>query len=1181
MKKILFLLTAICLFAACDKKDSEQGSLSIGTAVTITSAEFSPTGSDVQFAISAESNWSISGPAWVTFTPSSGRRGTTEVTMRATLNRDEVDRSGQVIVALNNDSRRETIEVFQATPYLNIDRWTIPYTWDYSQSFSDTPEMISLTSNIDWRLDEVSYTMAEAAAVNRYAATAPPIFTEQLADVLTRWLVCSVMEGMGDAALTFIPATYNISDAPYELVLRLSGPYIDGFNQSVEPIFEHLLTFSQANLRFLVDITDSENDQWRDFKACNNAVVPITVNSELNWRVQSKPDWVTVTPDAGNGSASLSTSQFAVPEANPTREQRTGEIVIVSEAGTSPLPERVITVQQQPYVFYLGSSASSHANIDDAERSIEVYSSGAWQVDPASVPEWVVVSKNAGDGIEYWTPNDSFVYNIPSQNLELNDRTATLRVQSVEPGNTLAEEFSIRQNAFIFEASFGEILTMSTDYHSGYVNSSGDWAITSVTYDGSPVKDWLEFDSMTGNAGGTYINYRATSINTSDEDRVAQVTVRSLTHERAGVTLEQVYEIKQRKYTFELTPASGTSFSDVAYWTSSHAVTLDASVNWTVETPDWVNASAYEGAGSTTLYFTLNPNTEATSRSGEIKITGMRNDTFTYPITQSAYTFSTDAQTTYNVPVEPSTFSFEVLSSGPWSIVMWEGDTAFSPSSGDGRDRSATVTATTAWNASLSERTMRFHVGNDASGVASEIFTIVQAPYEFDSTPESFDYPTLNPSQSTVNVVCSGAWVLQNVPAWITVAPTSGTGNATLTITPQNNVNTTSRSATFRVYSSIGGYTKEITVSQDAYEFDSSSESYAYAALETKTNTINVTSTGAWSVVNAPSWLNFSKTSGASSDSFTITSTHNTSASARSATFYVQADLNTSLRKQITVSQDPYIFEVDQPVLSYNALAGVYTDFTLTSTGGWTASTSQSWLTLSKTSGTGNATITATITTVNPTASQRTATITLTSTDDASRKVTIDVYQQGYEFVTNTTALTMNALAGAAANFTLTSTGDWMATTSESWLKLDKTSGTGNATLTATISTVNPTASQRTATITLTSKDDLNRKVTINVTQQGYEFTTNTTAVSVANTANSTGQVTLTSSGSWTATSNQSWLTASPASGASSATVTLTATSANTATSTRSATVTFKSSDDANRTVTVTVTQAAAPAQNQ
>lgn len=1089
MKKILFLLTAICLFAACDKKDSEQGSLPIGTAVSITEANFSPIGSRVQFAVSAESEWSISTPSWITASPSSGRRGTTEVTLESRLNDARVDRHDVVIVSLYAGSQQETIEVHQPTPYLEIDRTTIPYTWDYSQSFGNTPEEISVTSNIDWRLDEVSYSMVEAAAVNRYAATASSLIIEQLTDVLSRWLMCSTMNGTGDAVLTFIPATYNISDAPYSLVLRLSGPHTDGYGQTVEPLFDYELQFSQANLRFLVDVLDSDDDQTRSFAACNNAEVPFTVNSELDWQVQSKPDWVSVAPDAGTGSTSLSQSQFGIPAANPTLEQRMGEVVIVSNAGTNPLPERVITITQAPYRFDLDSDAAGHANVDTGTNTIGVTSSGAWQVDPESIPEWITVTDGSGAGIEYGVPTAAFNYTIPSQNLELEDRTATLVVKSVENGNSMEHDFTIRQDKFIFGASFDEILTMSTNYQSGWVQSSGDWAITAVTYDGSPVQDWLEFESMTGSAGTTFINYRATSINTSDEDRVAQVTVRSLTHEQAGITLEKTYEIKQRKYTFELTPAAGTSFSDVAYWTSTHSISLDASVNWTVETPDWVTASAYEGAGSSTIYFSLSTNTDASSRTGNIKITGSREDTFDYPISQSGYRFSVDVDDTVNVPVEPSSITFDVLSSGRWNVYAWEGDISFSPTNGEGRDQQKTVTASMGWNPELNERSMRVSVTDEPTG-QNKTFTIVQAPYVFDSTAESFEYPTLNPQTSSFDVVCSGSWVLQNVPSWISVSQTSGSGNATLVITPQNNVNTSERSATFRVYSSVGGYTKNITVSQAAYEFDSSSESYAYAALDTKSNTINVTSTGAWSVVNAPSWLTFSKTSGASSDSFTITSTRNTSVSARSATFYVQADLNSSLRKQISVSQEAYLFTTNTTSLVYDAFAGS-SDFTLTSTGSWTASSNQSWLTL------------------------------------------------------------------------------------------DKASGTGNATITATISTVNPTASSRTATITLTSTDDSSRTVRINVTQSGYTFTVNNATLSVGNAANSNGQISLTSTGSWTASSNQSWLTVSPASGTGNATVTMTATAANTATSTRSATVTFTSTDDRNRTATVTVTQAAAPAQNQ
>ncbi len=1180
MKKILFLITAICLFAACDKKDSEQGALPVGTAVSITSAEFSPIGSEVDFAVSADSEWSIVAPAWVSLSKTSGKSGTTEITMHVELNDERVNRSGMVTITAADRSFSETIEVSQATPYLNVDRWTIPYTWDYCQTFGNIAEEIHVESNVDWVIEEVSYTMAEAAAVNRYAMTVPPIFTEELADVLNRWLMVSQMEGMNDAVLTFIPATYNISDAPYELQLRLYGPLRDGFGRQVssDKQYEHFFNFTQANLRFLIDIVDSDDDQTRRFAACNNSDVAVSVNSELNWSVQSKPDWVTVTPDTGTGSTMLSQSNVNINGANPTTEERSGEIIFVPESGTDPLPERVITVTQAPYVFDLGFDSELHSNFDDVERSCDVYSSGAWQVDPASVPEWVSMVVSSGVGIEYGAESAAFSYRIPEQNLELEDREVHLRVQSVEAGNTMEHDFLIRQEKFIFDAAFEEILTMSTEFHSGTIYSTGDWEISSVTYEGSPVQDWLEFQTTSG-SGEMSINYRATSINTSEEDRVAQVTIKSMTHERAGRQLEKTFVIKQRKYTFNLLPNSGTTFSDVAYWTQSHTVTLDASVNWTVEAPEWVTASKYSGAGNETLTFTMQTNPTGNSRTGQIKITGSRNDTFVYNVTQSAYLFTVDAETTYQMPVEPATFTIGVLSSGPWYISQGEGDNTFSPDRGDGRDENATVTVSTNWNPDLTERTMRISVYDEATSQSS-MFTIVQAPFLFDSDPESFDYPTLDPSQSSFDVVCSSDWTLMNVPSWITPSQRSGSGNATLTITPSNNIDILPRSETFWVQSSVGGHQKMITVSQDAYEFDASSVSFSYEALETTTNRVDVTSTGPWIVDGVPTWITLSKSSGETHDSFTLTPTRNTASTSRSVTFNVRATLNSTLRKQVTVTQAAYNFSSNVTSIELNAFANATGAFTLTSTGSWTASSNQSWLTLDKTSGTGNATINVTTTSVNPTEAGRTATVTLTSTDDSSRTVTITVRQQGYNFSANTTSLTLNATAGSYSDFTLTSTGSWTASSSQTWLTLDKTSGTGSTTIRATVSTVNPTNADRSAQITLTSTDDPNRKVTITVTQSGYQFAVGATTLSVGNAANSTGQIALTSTGGWTASSNQAWLTVSPASGTGNATVTATATAANTATSTRTATVTFTSTDDSNRTATVTVTQAAAPTQN-
>jgi YD repeat-containing protein len=82
------------------------------------------------------------------------------------------------------------------------------------------------------------------------------------------------------------------------------------------------------------------------------------------------------------------------------------------------------------------------------------------------------------------------------------------------------------------------------------------------------------------------------------------------------------------------------------------------------------------------------------------------------------------------------------------------------------------------------------------------------------------------------------------------------------------------------------------------------------------------------------------------------------------------------------------------------------------------------------------------------------------------------------------------------------------------------------------------------------------------------------TTVTLAYTANSNAQISLTSNVSWTATSNQTWLTVAPGSGTTNATLTVTATTANPTVNTRSGTVTITGSG---LTSTVTITQDGMP----
>jgi hypothetical protein len=161
----------------------------------------------------------------------------------------------------------------------------------------------------------------------------------------------------------------------------------------------------------------------------------------------------------------------------------------------------------------------------------------------------------------------------------------------------------------------------------------------------------------------------------------------------------------------------------------------------------------------------------------------------------------------------------------------------------------------------------------------------------------------------------------------------------------------------------------------------------------------------------------------------------------------------------------------------------------------------------------------------------------------------------------------MSKTNNSTATVAITSNTTWTAVSDQNWLKVSGDTK-GNGTLTFTTAESNPTIFARTAIVTLSAADMVDR--TITVTQAAGDATLSVSAntVDISKTANNTANVFITSNSTWSAASNQDWL--SVTSGATgNALLTFTST-ANPLITTRLAIVTIKATGVADKTITVT-----------
>lgn len=230
---------------------------------------------------------------------------------------------------------------------------------------------------------------------------------------------------------------------------------------------------------------------------------------------------------------------------------------------------------------------------------------------------------------------------------------------------------------------------------------------------------------------------------------------------------------------------------------------------------------------------------------------------------------------------------------------------------------------------------------------------------------------------------------------------------------------------------------------------------------------------------------------------------------------------------------------VSNTSLSLEADANSMATFTINSNVYWSISGLESWLSADNTEGNGDASITLTAE-ENTSSEPRNATLTIAGTNLSDK--TVSVTQNGIPLILTVSAssLTLDREANSMATFTINSNVNWSISGLESWLSLDITEGSGDATLTLTAEE-NTLSASRNATLTISGTGVSDRFVTI--TQFGMDvlLSVSDTTLTLEAEANSTETFFITSNTDWTISGLDSWLSANNTEGSGNATITLTA----------------------------------------
>lgn len=528
--------------------------------------------------------------------------------------------------------------------------------------------------------------------------------------------------------------------------------------------------------------------------------------------------------------------------------------------------------------------------------------------------------------------------------------------------------------------------------------------------------------------------------------------------------------------------------------------------------PEWLSASPNSGSSTTSVAFTASENLSANdARTAmfylESADAGWSYKTMISATQKAAESYITPATTSLTFQGGGGSQTINVSSNVEWkptSSATW----AKAEASTDGK----TLTVSVEENSSDASRSANISLSS-TNGVSTSI-NITQEPAGVSGSTETLEFEKEGGSKS-LSITADAVWEAKTSDSWITVSPSSGdAGSHNLTITALENNSTSVRNG--YVYINVGVSSKlQIPIRQKGLYLEVQPTSLSFAA-DKESKQLEIKSNTDWSITSIPDWLTANETSGKNSQVITLTSQNNTSASSRSGRLKIEK-AGLTLSATVDIQQDGLNLSVDQSALQFEDKASSQT-VVINTISSWTASSSEGWITLSQTSGTGKTNLSISVE-ENKGEGSRTGYVKIIA---GELNKTITITQQGKYFNISESDKTFTS-KGGSLQISFSTNDSWTASVSDnsSWLTLSSTSGTGDAVLDV-IADDNASMKVRECTITITPGSGQGAK--IKVKQSGKYLTIDTENLKFTSTGGESNSINVSTDGTFEVSTSDSWI---------------------------------------------------------
>lgn len=502
-----------------------------------------------------------------------------------------------------------------------------------------------------------------------------------------------------------------------------------------------------------------------------------TVNSNTTWVVSESVPWLSVSPLSGSSNGTLTVNY----NENTSSSSRSGQINISTSDGSVSTN---VTVNQAGVCSLTVAPVSQNAPYTAGTTSFTITSNTSWSVTDNAT--WLSVSPTSGTG-------NGTITATYTENTTSSQRTALISVNGCTNPFTVTV-VQVGNCTFSFSPAN---LSLPPDAGSTNINvtSSGSWSASESLV-------WLTLSpsSGTGNATvtATYLANTGTSRNgTITFDACGSQTTMSVS--------------QSAPCSFSITPST----QNVSFGSGTTTFNVISNTSWTVsDDVTWLTASPSSGNGNGTItaYFATNNFTSLRTATISINACG---STYTVTVIQNEPPCSISiSPTNHDVTYTSGAVYFYIYSNSTWSLSDDATWLTVTPTNGI---VNGILTASFTANTSYTTRIATITVYTCGSSYTA---TVTQTPScSFSISPANQNVSS-TPGTTIFTITSNNSWTVTDDVGWLTVSPSSGINNGTLTANFDQNTTYASRIGTITINTCATNYTVTVTQSPPPGVFD-------------------------------------------------------------------------------------------------------------------------------------------------------------------------------------------------------------------------------------------------------------------------------------------------------------------------------------------------------------------------